>query len=334
MGSMHALAYQRTGRCDLVAAADLQPENVEAFASSWCDAATYLDYRAMLGEARPEIVSVCTWPHLHAEMVIACAEAGVKAVHCEKPMAKTWADARRMAEACAQAGTQLTINHQNRFREPYQVARDLVRGGAIGELRSLQGTSSNLFNSHWLDLLFFYNDETPVEWVSAQMDSRSARTISSEPREARSICSFQFVNGVHALLLTGPNAEIGCVSRLIGTEGSIEVHGQAPRVRVHRKRDGAWRSIDVPDGPDWQPPLDRAIADVVGALDEDREPELSGRRALQSLEVIFAAYESDRRWSRVELPLRTEELPVLAPLTPGDPGSRAARGIAGGENDA
>jgi UDP-N-acetylglucosamine 3-dehydrogenase len=307
MGHLHAQAYRETGRCELVAAADVSPENGAVFAARWGVPAIYADYRAMLAEARPEIVSVCTWPPLHAEMVIACAEADVKAVHCEKPMATTWDDARRMVAACERAGTQLTINHQNRFREPYRVARDLVREGAIGELRSLQGTSSHLRNSHWLDLLFFYNEETSPASVLAQIDSPGARTEHGQPKEEQAICSIRFANGVHALLLTGPDARIGCAHRLIGTEGSIEVHGRAPRVRVHRKRDAAWRTINVPDEPDWQSPLDRAIADVVAALDEGREPELCARRALQTMEVIFAAFESSRR-GRVDLPLIVGEL--------------------------
>jgi predicted dehydrogenase len=310
MGHMHAQSYQETGRCDLAAAADIRQENVDAFAARWGSVAPYRDFRLMLAEAQPEIVSICAWPHLHAEMVVACAEAGVKAVHCEKPMATTWADAKRMVEACAQAGTQLTINHQNRFREPYRVARDLVRSGAIGELQSLQGTSSNLLNSHWIDLLFFYNANLPARWVLGQIDCRCPPETGSGHREDRAVCYFQFVNGVHALLLTGSDAEIGCTTRLIGTEGTIEVHGQAPRVRIQRRRDFGWRSLDVPDGPDWQPVLDRAIADVVAALDEGREPELSSRGALPSTEVIFAAIESSRRRSRIDLPLTVETAPA------------------------
>lgn len=318
MGHMHVQAYLATGRCELAAAADVSPENRAGFAARWGGPAVYTDYRAMLEEARPEMVSVCTWPHLHAEMVIACAEAGVKAVHCEKPMATTWDDARRMVEACQQVGTQLTINHQNRFREPYRMARELVRAGAIGELRRLQGTSSHLRNSHWLDLLFFYNEETPAASVLAQIDCPRERTAYGEPQEAQAICSVRFANGVHALLLTGPEAEIGCVHRLIGTEGSIEVHGRAPRVRVQRKRGAAEWWVDVPDDPDWQPPLDRAIAEIVAALDEGRETELSGRRALQTMEAIFAAYESSRGRGRVDLPLTIEEPPDAHRPAPAD----------------
>jgi predicted dehydrogenase len=319
MAHMHAQSYRAMGRCELAAAADIRPENAAAFAARWGDVVPYQDYRAMLAEVRPEIVSVCAWGHLHAEMVVACAAAGVRAIHCEKPMATTWGDARRMVAACERAGAQLTINHQNRFRPPYLVARNLVREGAIGELRSVQGTSSNLTNSHWVDLLFFYNDDTPAAWVLAQIDGPPGPADAGPPREERAVCSFQFVNGVHALLLTGAGAEIGCASRLIGSAGSIEVHGRAPRVRVQRKRDGVWRSIEVHDGPEWQPALDRAIADLVAALDEGREPELSGRRALQTAEVIFAAYESSRRRGGVDLSSMNADTPLPLPPTPGDP---------------
>ena len=58
-----------------------------------------LDYHEMLARENLDIVSICTWPHLHAPMVIAAAEAGVRAIHCEKPMAPTWGEARRMVRS-------------------------------------------------------------------------------------------------------------------------------------------------------------------------------------------------------------------------------------------
>lgn len=311
MGHMHVRAFERTGRCELVAAADLSPENAAAFAARWGCETTYVDYRAMLAESRPEIVAICAWPRFHAEMVVACAEAGVRAVHCEKPMATTWADACPMVEACEQAGVQLTINHQNRFRYHYQAARDLIRQGVIGELRYLEGTSSNLRNSHWIDLLFFFNEETEAEWVMAQIDAPRERVNGGEPREERAVCYLQFTNQARAMLLTGADAAIGCAYRLVGSDGTIEVHGRQPRVRIQARRDGTWRGVEVDDTPDWQPPLDRAIADVVSALEEEREPELSARRALRTMEVIFAAEESGRRGGRIDLPL-----PETCPTSP------------------
>jgi predicted dehydrogenase len=91
----HWRAYAATGRCRLVALADIVPDNMTAFTEEYGDPAAppahFTDYREMLAQAHPDIVSICTWPALHAPMVVAAAQAGVRAIHCEKPMAPTWA---------------------------------------------------------------------------------------------------------------------------------------------------------------------------------------------------------------------------------------------------
>src|SRR5260370_41578328 len=87
MSHIHVQGYQKTGKCRLTAVADINRENAEVFAGQYGSAAGYTDYQEMLERERPDIVSVCTWPALHAPMVIACAGAGAKAGHCEKPRA-------------------------------------------------------------------------------------------------------------------------------------------------------------------------------------------------------------------------------------------------------
>jgi pimeloyl-ACP methyl ester carboxylesterase len=60
------------------------------------------------------------------------------------------------------------------------------------------------------------------------------------------------------------------------------------------------------------------VLDLIDALKTGREPELSGHRALQATELIFATYESSRRRARVELPLDIEDSPLLSMLNNGD----------------
>ena len=101
MAYRHAAGYQALAdTCELVACADIVRENAEAFAHATGIPAdgVFTDYRAMLAAAKLDVVSICTWPHLHAPMAIDCACAGVRAVHCEKPMADSWGSARLMAE--------------------------------------------------------------------------------------------------------------------------------------------------------------------------------------------------------------------------------------------
>jgi predicted dehydrogenase len=64
--------------------------------------------------------------------------------------------------------------------------------------------------------------------------------------------------------------------------------------------------------------VDRAIEDVVKALEEGREPELGAKNALQSTELIFAAWESARRRGRVTLPLDVEDNPLEAMVEAGE----------------
>src|SRR5690606_18658129 len=109
----------------IVALADISYNNALAFQEEHGGDRIYTDYHQMLAEEQPDIVSICTWPHLHAEMVIAAAEAGVKAIHCEKPMAPTYGEAVRMVEVCEQRGVQLTFNHQRRFGPPFRKAKEL-----------------------------------------------------------------------------------------------------------------------------------------------------------------------------------------------------------------
>ena len=61
-----------------------------------------------------------------------------------------------------------------------------------------------------------------------------------------------------------------------------------------------------------------AIQDLADALKADREPELSARKALQAIELIFATYESSRKRGRVDLPLEIEDSPFLSMLASGE----------------
>ena len=103
----HAHGYAHTPDTKLVALADIRLENAQAFQAEHGGDTLYTDYKEMLAKENLDIVSVCVWPFLHPEMVIAAAEAGVKAVHCEKPMALTFGEAKRMVQVCQDRGVQL-----------------------------------------------------------------------------------------------------------------------------------------------------------------------------------------------------------------------------------
>jgi UDP-N-acetylglucosamine 3-dehydrogenase len=318
MSRSHARGYLASGEAELVALADINLDNARVFQNDIGGERLYADYREMLRMEKPDIVSISTWPRLHAEMVIAAAQAGAKAIHCEKPMAPTYGESRRMVEVCERHGAQLTFNHQRRFGNLFRKARGLLKSGAVGHLVRLEAACPNLFDwgSHWFDMLFFFNDETPVEWVIGQIERRGGHEAFGVPVEGQGVSHFLFKNGVLGAVFCGFQSGGDCWIRIHGKDGAIEISlSSKPNLRVWGKGQTDWQAIDVlPERSDLDEPVTLGVLDLMEALKTGREPELSARRALRATEVIFATYESSRRRGRVDLPLDIEDSPLLALL--------------------
>jgi predicted dehydrogenase len=96
-------------------------------------AKAYSDYRELLKDKSIDVVHVCTPNKSHAEISVAALDAG-KHVMCEKPMAKTAADALSMLKAAERSGKKLTIGYQNRFRADSQYLKQLCSKGELGDI--------------------------------------------------------------------------------------------------------------------------------------------------------------------------------------------------------
>jgi UDP-N-acetylglucosamine 3-dehydrogenase len=318
MSHAHARGYNALPDVELVAVADIVRDNALAFQEEHGAARIYESYHEMLQNEQLDMVSICTWPHLHAPMTIDCAKAGVRAVHCEKPMATTFGDAKRMVAECEAHGTQLTFNHQRRFNAPFRKAKEMLEEGRIGQLQRMEARCPNLYDwgTHWFDMMFFYNDETPAEWVIGQIDVSGARTIFGAWVESQGLSHFKFQNGVYGQLYTGFEAVPIAENRLIGSEGVIEVGGgEGQTLRVWGKGQTFWETVVCDEGIHGTDAITRGIENALDALKNGREPELSAHRALRATELIFATWESSRRRGRVALPLEIEDSPLVTRLT-------------------
>jgi predicted dehydrogenase len=116
---------------ELVAVSDIRTEIASAIGAA-TGAAVHADYRELLAREDVDAVDVCTPEFLHAEQVVAAAEAG-KHVLCEKPIAASLADADAMIEACSRSGVRLMVAHSRRFTPRYLRLHGAL--DRIGEVR-------------------------------------------------------------------------------------------------------------------------------------------------------------------------------------------------------
>ncbi len=121
--------------CELVAFCDILPERAKKAADKYGapHAKTYTDYTEMLKDEKIDVVHVLTPNVMHSPMTVAALEAG-KHVLCEKPMAHTYADAKKMLDASKKSGKKLTIGYQNRFRDEVIALRKAVDSGFLGDV--------------------------------------------------------------------------------------------------------------------------------------------------------------------------------------------------------
>lgn len=340
MAYRHASAYERLDECTLVAAADIVPENAAAFAEYFGidDGSVYEEYHALLEAVEPDVVSVCTPPHTHGDIVVDCAEtASVEAVHCEKPMARSWADCERMVTATDEADVNLTFNHQRRFGAPYRTAKRLLDDGEIGDLERVEMAAPNIYDygSHSVDLCNYFNDEGVAEWVIGQLDYSTEDRWFGVHNENQTLASWEYENGVGGLAATGEKGGnlVDCHHRLVGSEGVIELGRGFPNgevgdevLRVKRDGDDDWESVDTDgeglhgfDSAEYgRAYIDRAIEDLVTALSEGATSELDAHNALTATEIIFGVWQSSREHGRVDFPLEIEDNPLDAMIESGE----------------
>ena len=131
----HLASMARRDDIEVVAFCDLIIEKAQTLAKQHGtpDALVCTDYRDVMARTDIDIVHVCTPNSSHAEISIAALESG-KHVLCEKPMAKTAAEAKAMLDASRATGRLLTVGYQNRFRADSLFMKNLCVNGDLGEV--------------------------------------------------------------------------------------------------------------------------------------------------------------------------------------------------------
>jgi predicted dehydrogenase len=131
----HLPSLSKLEQVELVAFCDIVLERAQQAAEKYgiAGAKVYESYIELLKDRSIDVIHVCTPNESHADISIAALEAG-KHVMCEKPMAKTAADARRMVEAAKRTGKKLTVGYNNRFRPDSQYLKKVTEAGELGDI--------------------------------------------------------------------------------------------------------------------------------------------------------------------------------------------------------
>ncbi|HZJ46309.1 MAG TPA: Gfo/Idh/MocA family oxidoreductase [Pyrinomonadaceae bacterium] len=126
--------YKSCPGARLVAVASRQRERAELVAREFDIPNVASNWRELVDRDDVDLVSVVTPPATHKEIVLA-ALANRKAVLCEKPMAMNAQESQAMVQKASEAGVLALIDHELRFLNSRQTMRNMLRSGAIGQVR-------------------------------------------------------------------------------------------------------------------------------------------------------------------------------------------------------
>lgn len=264
---------------------------------------TYADWREMLDNEHLDIVSVATYAAQHADITVACAETGAKAVYCEKPMATSAADCDRMVEACRNAGTLLVINHNRRFHPLYRRIAEFIKEGWLGDLFTAHvnwptGRLGNV-GTHLFDALQMVTGRQIVE-VSATLDLAGKVDCRGEQfRDHGGWGMFRMEGGLMAIFEAPDFSQSPPHITINANQGVARIEGTGVNITWWDGKSETWT---VPERTETS--MDRAVREIVDVLQYGKAFCCSAEESVRTTEAIVACHLSHERESRfIKLPL-------------------------------
>ena len=336
IGPWHRTAVQKCEDAELIAVCDIEEEKAKEFVEEIAEeVSVYTDYQKMLKRDDLDVVSLCTPSGLHSEMAVAAAEAG-KHVLSEKPLSITVPQADAMIAACREHNVKLGCIFQRRTYETSRVVREAVQGGELGQLTlgdaylkyyrsqayydsagwrgtwALDGGGA-LMNQgvHGIDLLL---------WVMGDADTvyaKSTALVRDIEVEDTAVALVTYKSGAYGVIegttscnpgeptLHAFHGKLGTVilsdSGIVKWAMTSDEDGRAEEVEDRKETDrtGGGGTAD-PTAIGMYGHITQ-VADMVGAIKEDRDPMVTGESARKAVELILAIYESSKTGKEVKL---------------------------------
>lgn len=323
---------------ELVAVCDVLPNKMEELLSKQglaenTEILRYTDYRQMIAE-HPEIqlISIATESGSHAEIALYCIDQGINLI-IEKPMAMSIADADEIIRRAEANHVKVSACHQNRFNIAVQKLRKAVEAGRFGKL------SHGSIHVRWNRNKDYY---TQAPWRGTWAQDGGALMnqcihgidllrwmMGSEVVSVYGQTKQQFHHYLEAedVGMAVVNFANGAVATIEGTtnvypqnlEETLYVFGQWGTVKLGGKSTNnidVWDFADETDEDRSNKGLEEAasnvygnghtslFADVVEAIEKDRQPYVDAKAGRDALEMVLAIYKSAAEGQAVKLPLK------------------------------
>lgn len=225
-------------RLEIAAGCDLNAERREAFKGRWGVEALYEDYMDMVEQEKPDLVAICTTASglqkpankapdarfrgdSHVDLSVALAEAGVPMLYVEKAVASSMAGMDAVRDAVKKHQAAMNSGVLRRFDNRYDVVRDAVLRGDIGEPKAvIHYAQSSLMHGHIhsIDTVSWLIGDPAIKSVRGEIIPRDYVIENNHiPYDPVATYELAFENGVHAWSVPAAGWEF----EIIGSEGIV-----------------------------------------------------------------------------------------------------------------
>lgn len=324
IAAQHLSAYQSAGY-HVVALCDRNlPKVTERRDRYFPDAAIYTDYRELLRRDDIEVVDLTPHPHDRLPITTAALEAG-KHVLSQKPFVTNLDDGERLVELADRKGSKIAVNQNGRWAPHFSYLRQALQAGLLGELGSAHlsvhwdhgwiiGTAFEQihdlvlydFGIHWFDVLtYFFGERRPQRVFAASGHAAAQRA--KPPMLAQVMVAYE---GAQASLAFNATVVHGQQDRtyLAGTQGTIISLGPSLSEQRVTLYTGAGYATPNLEGTWFREGFHGTMAELICAIEDQREPVNGARENLRSLALAFAAIASTRS-GRPEIPGSVRSVP-------------------------
>lgn len=299
----HAGAYTRSAGTTLVAVCDTDADKAGRCAVRW-GAAPYQDYREMLAEQQPNVVSVCTPDETHFDVLKSVmSAASVRGVLAEKPLALSLGEAEEIEGLASKRAVTLAVNYTRRYAGSHRKLKEFIASGGIGEVQAVGGyyTKGIVHNgTHWFDLARFLVGDIKRVW---------GRDVLREGGPDPTLDALiEFENGAAGhLQACRAGAHTLFEMDLVGTRGRVQLIDSGHVFRTFEVADSLrnpGRRILIPvEGLSGglEDALLNAVDDLAHAVETSGSPLCSAADAIDALKVALGARSSALSGAMVEI---------------------------------